>query len=120
MSEIIVKDIRINAVEVDTQDYNGYAQSKRWKSIFNYNFNYGEFATFRSKSEVNNLSIKKFVAKTNAIGLQTKARHYDGTYAHTDIAFSSKFKIYLVKEFWSAKREKENIISLPFPLHKRV
>ena len=69
------------------------------------------------------ISVKEFVAKTNAISLQAKAGRYGGTYAHKDIAFefamwiSPEFKIYIVKEFqrlkeieqakigWSAKRE---------------
>lgn len=96
-----------------------------WESIYNPNFNYGEFAAIRSKSGLNSfkISVKEFVAKTNAIGLQAKAGRYGGTYAHKDIAFefgmwiSPEFKIYLVKEFqrlkdeeqkqlgWSAKRE---------------
>ncbi len=62
-------------------------------------------------------------AKTNAIGIISKAGRYGGTYAHKDIAFefamwiSPEFKVYLIKEFqnlkeremqlvaWSAKRE---------------
>ena len=94
-------------------------------SIYNPNFNYGEFAAIRNKSGLNSfkISVKEFVSKTNAIGLQAKAGRYGGTYAHKDIAFefgmwiSPEFKIYLVKEFqrlkddeqkqlgWSAKRE---------------
>lgn len=96
-----------------------------WESIYNPNFNYGEFATIKSKAGLNNfkISVKEFVARTNAIGLQAKAGRYGGTYAHKDIAFefgmwiSPEFKIYLVKELqrlkdeeqkqlgWSAKRE---------------
>ena len=33
------------------------------------------------------ISVKDFVAKTNAISLQAKAGRYGGTYAHKDIAF---------------------------------
>jgi hypothetical protein len=58
------------------------------------------------------ISVKEWVAKTNAIGLAAKAGRYCGTYAHPDIAFefsmwiSPEFKIYLVKEFQRLK-EKE-------------
>lgn len=96
-----------------------------WESIYNPLFNYGEFATIKSKAGLNNfkISVKEFVAKTNAISLQAKAGRYGGTYAHKDIAFefgmwiSPEFKIYLIKEYqrlkdeeqkqlgWSAKRE---------------
>lgn len=96
-----------------------------WEQIHNPDFNYGEFATIKSKSGLNNfkISVKEFVERTNAISLQAKAGRYGGTYAHKDIAFefamwiSPEFKIYIVKEFqrlkeeeqkqlgWSAKRE---------------
>ena len=96
-----------------------------WEKVYNPNFNYGEFATIKSQSGLNSfkISVKEFVAKTNAISLQAKAGRYGGTYAHKDIAFefamwiSPEFKIYIVKEFqrlkeieqakigWSAKRE---------------
>ncbi|MBQ9183848.1 MAG: KilA-N domain-containing protein [Neisseriaceae bacterium] len=96
-----------------------------WEKVYNPNFNYGEFAIIKSQSGLNSfkISVKEFVAKTNAISLQAKAGRYGGTYAHKDIAFefamwiSPEFKIYIVKEFqrlkeieqakigWSAKRE---------------
>lgn len=96
-----------------------------WESIYNPDFNYGEFATIKSKSGLNNfkISVNEFVERTGAISLRAKAGRYGGTYAHEDIAFefgmwiSPEFKIYLVKEFqrlksqeqktieWSAKRE---------------
>ena len=147
-NEIIVKDTKINVLQINEQDYicitdmlkakdgdffitdwlrnrNTLEYLGIWESIYNPNFNYGEFATIRSKSGLNSfkISVKEFVARTNAIGLQAKAGRYGGTYAHKDIAFefgmwiSPEFKIYLVKEFqrlkdeeqkqlgWSAKRE---------------
>lgn len=36
------------------------------------------------------ISVKEFVARTNAISLQAKARRYGGTYAHKDIALLRK------------------------------
>jgi hypothetical protein len=96
-----------------------------WEQVNNPVFNYGEFATIKNKSGLNNfkISVKEFAEKTNAISLQAKAGRYGGTYAHKDIALefamwiSPEFKIYLVLEFqrlkeeeqkqlgWSAKRE---------------
>lgn len=84
-----------------------------WERIHNPNFNYGEFATIKSSAGLNSykISVKEWVNKTQAIGLQAKAGRYGGTYAHKDIAFefamwiSAEFKIYLVKEF---QRLKEN------------
>lgn len=148
LNEIIVQDTKINVLQINEQDFicitdmlkakdgdffitdwlrnrNTLEYLGIWESIYNPNFNYGEFAAIRNKSGLNNfkISVKEFVAKTNAIGIQAKAGRYGGTYAHKDIAFefgmwiSPEFKIYLVKEFqrlkdeeqqqlgWSAKRE---------------
>ena len=100
-----------------------------WEKVYNPNFNYGEFAIIRNQSGLNSfkISVKEFVARTNAISVQAKAGRYGGTYAHKDIAFefamwiSPEFKIYIVKEFqrlkteeqrqlgWSAKRELSKI-----------
>jgi hypothetical protein len=100
-----------------------------WEKVYNPNFNYGEFAIIKNQAGLNRfkISVKDFVAKTNAIGLFAKAGRYGGTYAHKDIAFefamwiSPEFKIYVVKEFqrlkeeelkfvgWSAKRELSKI-----------
>lgn len=100
-----------------------------WEKVYNPDFNYGEFATIRNQSGLNSfkISVKEFVARTNAVSIQAKAGKYGGTYAHQDIAFefamwiSPEFKIYIVKEFqrlkieeqqllgWSAKRELSKI-----------
>jgi hypothetical protein len=82
-----------------------------WEQVHNPNFNYGGFATIKSQAGLNNykLSVKEWVAQTNAIGLVAKAGRYGGTYAHQDIAFefgmwiSAEFKIYLIKEFQRLK-----------------
>ena len=96
-----------------------------WEKFYNPSFNYGEFATIRSQAGLNSfrISVKDFVARTNAICLQAKAGRYGGTYAHKDIAFefamwiSPEFKFYVVLELqrlkakeqkqiaWTAKRE---------------
>lgn len=89
-----------------------------WEKVNNPDFNYGEFATIKNKSGLNNfkISVKEFSERTNAIGLQAKAGRYGGTYAHKDIAFefamwiSPEFKIYLVKEFQRLKEEEQKLI----------
>ncbi len=60
-----------------------------WEQVYNPNFNYGEFATIKSQSGLNNfkISIKEFVERTHAISLQAKAGRYGGTYAQKDVAF---------------------------------
>ena len=50
--------------------------------------NFGE-TSVRNKAGLNSfkISVKDWVAKTNAIGLTAKAGRYGGTYAHKDLAF---------------------------------
>ena len=87
-----------------------------WERIHNPDFNYGEFATITQQAGLNSykISVKEWVAKTNAIGIRAKAGRYGGTYAHQDIAFefgmwiSAEFKIYLVKEFQRLKEAESN------------
>jgi hypothetical protein len=58
------------------------------------------------------ISTKKWVDKTGAIGIMSKAGRYNsGTYAHIDIALefaswlSPEFKLYLLQEFKRLKKE---------------
>ena len=139
MSKIIVKDTEINIIKVGNEDYicitdmikakdgdffitdwlrnrNTLEYIGVWESLYNSNFNYGEFAIIKSKSGLNNfkISVKEFVEKTNAISLQAKPGRYGGTYAHKDIALefgmwiSAEFKIYLVREYQRLKKEENN------------
>ena len=60
-----------------------------WERVHNPGFNYGEFATIKSQAGLNSyrISVKDWVAKTNARGLRATTGRYGGTYAHRDIAF---------------------------------
>ncbi len=99
-----------------------------WESVYNPDFNYGEFATIKSQAGLNSykISVKEWVAKTNAIGLKAKAGRYGGTYAHPDIAFefgmwiSPQFKIYLIKEFQRLKTEENNQLQLEWNLQRTL
>ena len=99
-----------------------------WESVYNSNFNYGEFATIKSQVGLNSykLSVKEWVDKTNAIGLKATAGRYGGTYAHPDIAFefgmwiSPQFKIYLVKEFQRLKENEYNHLQLEWNLQRTI
>jgi hypothetical protein len=53
-----------------------------WESVHNPNFNYGEFAIIRSQAGLNSykISVKEWVDKTRAIGLNATAGRYGGTY----------------------------------------
>lgn len=99
-----------------------------WESVYNPGFNYGEFALIKSQAGLNSykISVKEWVAKTHAIGLQAKAGRYGGTYAHKDIAFefgmwiSPEFKIYLIKEFQRLKEEEQQRIASPWNIHRTL
>lgn len=138
MAKIKIKDTEVTIVQVDKTDYicltdmikakdgeffvtdwlrnrNTLEYIGIWEQVNNPDFNYGEFATIRNKSGLNNfkISVKEFAERTNAVGLQAKAGRYGGTYAYKDIAFefamwiSPEFKIYLVREFQRLKEEEQ-------------
>lgn len=87
-----------------------------WEALYNPNFNYTEFGTIKNAAGSNNfvLSVKNWIARTNAIGLTAKAGRYGGTYAHKDVAFhfgmwiSPKFQLLLVREYQRLKDEESN------------
>ncbi|HAM99971.1 MAG TPA: DNA-binding protein [Marinilabiliales bacterium] len=99
-----------------------------WETVYNPNFNYGEFAIIKSQAGLNSykISVKEWVEKTNAIGLKATAGRYGGTYAHPDIAFefgmwiSPQFKIYLVKEFQRLKSEENDRLQLEWNLQRTL
>lgn len=85
-----------------------------WEQLNNENFNFTEFSEIKNK-EVGyasfTLSPKRWIDRTNAIGIYSKGGKYSlGTFAHPDIAFefaswlSPEFKLYLIKEFERLKR----------------
>ena len=84
-----------------------------WEEMYNPNFNSPEFGGIRNEAGTNRflLSVKQWIGKTNAIGIQARAGRYGGTYAHKDLAFefaswiSPKFKLYLIKEFQRLKEQ---------------
>lgn len=83
-NEIIVKDTKINVIQISEQDYicitdmlkakdgdffitdwlrnrNTLEYLGIWESIYNPNFNYGEFATIRSKAGLNSFKISVYL-----------------------------------------------------------
>jgi len=105
-----------------------------WEEIYNPNFNYPEFEGIRNEAGTNRflLSVKQWINKTNAIGIQARAGRYGGTYAHKDLAFefaswiSPKFKLYLIKEFQRLKDQeykqlgwdiRRNLTKLNYRIH---
>ncbi len=86
-----------------------------WERLNNPDFKPTEFDGFRNQAGLNSftLTAKKWITKTNAIGIVSKAGRYGGTYAHKDIAFeyaswiSIEIKLYLIKEFQRLKSEEQ-------------
>lgn len=99
-----------------------------WEQINNPNFNSVEFDLIRNQTGLNSfvLSVKKWMAATNAIGIIASAGRYGGTFAHKDIAFefgswlSPEFKLYLIKEFQRLKEEESKSKSLDWNLQRTL
>lgn len=99
-----------------------------WESMYNKDFNYGEFATIRNRAGANSfkLSVKEWVERTNAIGITSKAGRYGGTYAHKDIAFhfgmwiSPQFQLYIVKEYQRLKSAEQNTLNLEWNVRREL
>ncbi len=99
-----------------------------WERVHNPGFNYGEFAIIKSQAGLNSyrISVKDWVAKTNARGLRAATGRYGGTYAHKDIAFefgmwiSAEFKVYLIKEFQRLKDDENDRLQLGWNLQRTL
>ena len=85
-----------------------------WEELQNPSFNGNGFVTFKSQAGLNsfNLTPRKWIDATQAIGFLSKSGRYGGgTFAHRDIAFefaswlSPQFKLYLIMEFQRLKAE---------------
>lgn len=83
-----------------------------WEQLHNPNFKPNEFVTFKNQAGSNNFNLtpKKWIQATDAIGISVKSGRYGGgTFAHRDIAInfcywlSPTFQLYLIKEFQRLK-----------------
>jgi hypothetical protein len=78
-----------------------------WETLNNPDFKGVEFDTFLNEAGFNrfNMTPRKWIEATNAIGIISKAGRNGGTYAHKDIAIefaswiSPVFKLYLIREY---------------------
>lgn len=100
-----------------------------WEELHNSDFKGNEFVTFKSLAGLNsfNLTPKKWIEATNAVGIISKAGRYGGgTYAHRDIAFefgswlSPEFKIYLIKEFQRLKDDENSRLNSGWSLQRTL
>ncbi len=108
MAKIIVQDTEISVTRIHHEDYISLTDMLKakdgdffisdwlrnrntlefigiWEKIYNPHFNYGEFATIKNQAGLNRfkISVKDFVARTNAICLQAKAGRDGGSYGQT-------------------------------------
>ena len=100
-----------------------------WEEINNPDFNSPEFGGIKNEAGLNRftLSVKKWIDRTNAIGIIAKTGRYgSGTYAHKDIAFefgswlSPEFKLYLIKEFQRLKEDENYRHKLDWNLQRTL
>jgi len=99
-----------------------------WETHNNPVFNPSHLEGIRSNLLSNStiFSVKGWIEKTNAIGIQARAGRYGGTYAHIDIAFEfatwldAKFKYYLIKEFKRLKVKESRRQSLNWDLKREL
>lgn len=100
-----------------------------WEQINNPSFNSPEFGGIMNEAGFNRftLSVKKWVEKTNAIGLIAKTGRFDsGTFANKDIAFefgswlSAEFKLYLIKEFQRLKINEASNFKIEWNLQRTL
>jgi len=98
-----------------------------WETLHNPDFKGVEFDRFRKEAGLNNFNLtpKKWIEATNAIGIRSKSGRYGGTYAHKDLAFefgawiSPMFKLLLIKEFQRLKEIETNQYNLEWNV-KRI
>lgn len=99
-----------------------------WEQLHNPGFNSIEFDGIRASAGLNSFALtpRRWIESTGAIGIQSKAGRYGGTYAHRDIAFefatwlSPEFKLYLIKEFQRLKEEESERLSLEWNLNRTL
>jgi hypothetical protein len=100
-----------------------------WEEMNNPDFNSPEFGGIKNDAGLNRftLSVKKWIEKTNAIGIIAKTGRYNsGTFAHRDIAFefgswlSPEFKLYLIKEFQRLKEDENDRLKLEWNLQRTL
>ena len=72
------------------------------------------------------MSPKKWVEKTEAIGIISKGGRYGGAFAHTDIAFefaswiSAEFKMYVIQDYKRLKSDENSRLSLGWNLNREI
>jgi hypothetical protein len=97
-----------------------------WEKINNSNFKLVEFDHLKNQAGTKSfvLSPKKWITKTDAIGLVSRSGNLGGTFAHKDIAFefaswiSTEFKLFLIKEYQRLQEDENKIKQLDWNIKK--
>lgn len=99
-----------------------------WEKLHNINFKGVEFDSFMHQTGTNAfvLSPSKWIEKTNAKGMISRAGNAGGTFAHQDIAFeftswvSAEFKLYLLLEYQRLKTDETRRLKLGWNLQREI
>lgn len=99
-----------------------------WEQLNNPRFKGVEFDTFLREAGFNrfNMTPRKWIDATNAIGIKSYSGRGGGTYAHKDIAFefgawiSPAFKLYLIKEYQRLKEAENDTLALDWDLNRML
>jgi hypothetical protein len=99
-----------------------------WERLHNPKFNPVEFDWIRKQAGLNSFTLtpKQWIERTSAVGIQSKAGRYGGTFAHSDIAFefaswvSVEFKLYPIKDFQRLKDDENERLSLSCNLNRTL
>lgn len=144
MSKIIVDGTEITVIKVGNEDYfsltdiikkfdnnhviiGNWIRKKDtieylgiWERLYNENFKLIEFDELSENAGTNRftLSPQQWIAKTGAIGIQSKSGKNGGTYAHKDVAMhfamwvSPEFQLMIIKEFQRLKENEAKLINV--------
>ena len=99
-----------------------------WEKLNNPNFNCLEFEAIENEAGLNSfvLTPKRWIEKTEAIGITSKQGRYAATYAHSDIAFefaswiSPEFKLYIIKDYQRLKSDENSRLSIGWNFNRTL
>jgi KilA-N domain len=99
-----------------------------WEKVHNPDFNLVEFHQIKSEFTRNTflMSVAKWLERTGAVGIESRAGRYGGTFAHSDIAIqfatwlSPEFYVYLIKEFQHLKAEQAARLESGWDLRRQL
>lgn len=121
-------EVGVSAIESWLRNRNTVEFLGTWEQLYNPDFNSVGFDGIKQNVGLNTfkLSVKKWIAETNAIGLQAKTGRTGGTYAHQEIAIqfcywlSPAFQLYLNKEFKRLKEDEARRNQLEWSLKRQL